>query len=139
MTASSKMWTGREFATKNREENSTMSNWYRKRVGAVTVTLGAVACGLLGGGAGTALAGSNGQQINYYSHVADGECTTGTNQSGNNITNCLGLRQGSNPDQGYWWVGPVSITWHRLDGSKVTSTCDVPREQNGDFFNCYEP
>jgi hypothetical protein len=39
-----------------------------KRLGAVASAVGVVTCGLLGAGTGTALAGSAGQQINYYSH-----------------------------------------------------------------------
>lgn len=115
-----------------------MSTWHWKRLGVVTATLGVVASGLLEAGAGAALAGSNGQQINYYSQYADAQCTTGKNQSGENIKNCTQLQIGSNPSQGYWWVGPVSITWHRVNGT-VQSTCRVPLQQNGDFFDCYEP
>lgn len=114
-----------------------MSNLQRKSLVAVTATLGVVACGLLG--AGTAAAGTNGQQINYYSHQAVKQCTTGTNQSGAKVKNCTELRQGGpNLDRGYWWVGRVSIEWYRT-GSTVSSTCDVPKKQNEDFFNCYEP
>jgi hypothetical protein len=114
------------------------SGRYGKRLLSVPAALGVVVCGLLGAGAGTAWASSNGQQINYYSHDAIGQCTKG-NQSGKNVQNCTQLRIGSNPDQGYWWVGPVAITWYRYDHSTITSTCDVPKGQNGDFFNCYEP
>ncbi|MGH3885028.1 MAG: hypothetical protein ACRDSZ_00400 [Pseudonocardiaceae bacterium] len=116
-----------------------MSIWRWKRLGAVTATLGVVASGLLGAGSGTALAGSNGQQISYYSQYANAQCTTGKNQIGENIKNCTQLQLGSNPSHDYWWVGSVSITWYRVNNSTAQSTCDVPLQQNGDFFDCYEP
>ncbi|MGH3874280.1 MAG: hypothetical protein ACRDSR_22735 [Pseudonocardiaceae bacterium] len=112
-----------------------MPNLHRGRLIAFTATLGA----LLEAGAGTASAGTNGQQVNYYSHYSYAQCTTGTNQNGADIRNCTQLRIGSNPDQGYWWVGPVSITWYHPDHSHGTSTCDVPASQDSDFFTCYEP
>lgn len=116
-----------------------MSTWHWKRLGAVTATLSVVASGLLGVGAGTALAGNNGQQINYYSQYAHAQCTTGKNQEGKSIERCTQLQMGSNPNSGYWWVGPVNITWHRANNNTVQSTCRVPQQQNGDFFDCYEP
>lgn len=116
-----------------------MSTWRWKRLRAVTATLGVVASVLLEAGVGTALAGSNGQQISYYSQYAHAQCTTGKNQSGENIKNCTQLQIGSNPSQGYWWVGPVGITWYRANNSTIQSTCRVPLQQNGDFFDCYEP
>lgn len=117
-----------------------MLHWYGKPLVAVTATLGAVACGLLG--AGTASAGTNGQQINYYSHHSYGQCTTGKNQEGKSISNCTSFAApaGSNKDEGYWWVGQVNITWYNIDHrSTAHSTCDVPKNYSGDFFNCYEP
>lgn len=119
----------------------TTSHWYRRDLVAVTATLGAVGCGLLGAGARTATAGTNGQQINYYNHDSYGQCTTGKNQEGTTVSNCTSFAvQGSNKDEGYWWVGPVSITWHKNDHvSTVHSTCNVPKNSNSDFFNCYEP
>jgi hypothetical protein len=52
-----------------------------------------------GTGTGTASAGTNGQQINYYSYDADAQCTAGTNQN-NQITQiCTSLRTGSNLNQ----------------------------------------
>jgi hypothetical protein len=104
-----------------------------------TGALGIVGSGLLGAGAGTALAGSSGQQINYYSHDAYSQCTTGTNQNGDRIGSCTSLRQGSNPDQGHFWVGRANIIWYRTDNSTVQSSCSVPKAQNDDFFDCYEP
>jgi hypothetical protein len=128
----------RAFAVRNDEQVIT-SSWYRKRLIPLTATLGFVACGMLGI-TGTALAGNNGQQINYYSHSAYKQCSTGANQNDQPIrNNCTSLHSGSNPDQGYWWVGPVTITWYRTNGTYVQSTCNVPQQQNGDFFNCYEP
>lgn len=111
------------------------------RLIAAAATLGVVACGQLVTGAGIAVAGTNGQQINYYNHDSYGQCTTGKNQEGKNKTNCTSFTvQGSNKDEGYWWVGPVKITWYK-NGNRgtVQSTCNVPKNQNGDFFNCYEP
>jgi hypothetical protein len=105
----------------------------------LTAALGVVTCGMVGT-TGTAFAGSNGQQINYYSHDANKQCSTGTNQDGKLIqNNCTSLRSGSNPDQGYYWVGPVTITWYRTNGTHTQSACDVPRQQKGDSFSCYEP
>ncbi|MGH3836435.1 MAG: hypothetical protein ACRDSF_12145 [Pseudonocardiaceae bacterium] len=114
-----------------------MPESYRKRLVLLTATLGIVTCGLLG--AGTASAGTNGQQINYYSHYSYAQCTVGTNQNGESIQNCTQLRIGSNPDQGYWWIGLVDITWYHSDRSHVSSTCGVPKSQDGDYFTCYEP
>ncbi len=116
-----------------------MSSSHWKRLGVVTATLGIVVGGLLGTGAGTALAGSNGQQINYNSHHAHSQCTAGKNQRGENVKNCTQLQMGANPNQGYWWIGPVSITWYRANSSTAQSTCRVPEQQKEDFFTCYEP
>ncbi len=116
-----------------------MSNSHRKRLAPLATALGVVACGLLEVGAGTARAGTNGQQINYYSRHAYVQCTKGTNQSGNNIRNCTQLRIGSNPHRDYWWVGPVDITWHRPGPTDISSTCSVPKSQDPDFVTCPEP
>ncbi len=125
---------------KSGDERPAASHWYRKRLVAVTATLGVVACGLLGAGVGTATAGTNGQQITYYNHDSYGQCTTGTSQEGTNIRNCTTFTViGSNKDEGYWWVGPVSITWYKNDHSTVQITCTVPKNQSGDSFSCYEP
>lgn len=120
------------------QEKSMISNWHRKGL-TVPATLGVVACALLGS-AGTASAGGNGQQIIYYAHHAYGQCTEGNNQNGGYIRNCTSsFHQGSNPDQGYWWIGTVQITWYRPGGSTVQSTCPIPQSQAGDFVTCYEP
>jgi hypothetical protein len=113
-----------------------MSNWSRKPLVPLTATLGALACGLLGAGAGTASAGTNGQQINYYSHYAYAQCTTGKNQSNETTRNCTQLRIGSNPDQGYFWVGPVTIIWYHTDHTYTSSPCDIPISQTSDSFTC---
>lgn len=119
----------------------TTSRWYRTGLAGATATLGVVAFSLLGTGAGTATAGTNGQQINYYSHDAYRQCTTGKNQDGTTVKNCtdFAVVSGSNRDEGYWWIGPVDITWYKVDGSTVQSTCNVPKSSNSDFFTCYEP
>lgn len=117
-----------------------MSNWYRNRLAPLTATLGVVACGALGGvGAGTAAAGTNGQHISYHSRSAYAQCTTGRNQSGDNVQNCTQLSPGRNLDEGYWWVGRVGIIWDNLDGSRVSSTCNVPKSQEGDSYDCHQP
>lgn len=128
----------RALLTRN-DEKSITSSWYRKRLVPLTATLGVVSCGMLGA-TGAALAGSNGQQINYYSHQAYQQCSTGANQNGQLIrNNCTSLHSGSNPDQGYYWVGPVTITWYLANGTSTQSTCNVPQQQNSDYSNCYEP
>lgn len=102
---------------KSGNKMATTSARHRKRLGAVTATLGIAACGLLGAGAGTATAGTNGQQIIYYNHNSYGQCTTGTNQNGKIIRNCSTFAvQGSNKDEGYYWVGRVNITWYKNGG-----------------------
>ncbi len=116
-----------------------MWNWHRKRLLPLAAASGTVACGLLGVGAGTASAGVNGQQINYYSRHSYAQCTTGANQNGDTIRNCTQLRIGSNPNQGYWWVGQVAITWYHPDHTYASSICTVPKSQDGDSFTCYEP
>lgn len=122
------------------KEKPRMSNWYRNRLTSLTTTLGVVACGVLGVvGAGTATAGTNGQHISYYSRSAYAQCTTGRNQNGDNVQNCTQLSPGHNLDEGYWWVGPVGIIWDNSDGSRVSSTCNVPKSQEGDSFTCHEP
>ncbi|MBB6377761.1 hypothetical protein BKA01_005021 [Pseudonocardia eucalypti] len=104
------------------------------------VAVGALVLGLLAAGVGTAHAGGNGQQINYYSHDATGQCTSGRNQNGVAVRNCTTFdRIGGNPDQGYFWVGPVTITWMRKAGFTQHSTCVVPKQQPSDFFTCYQP
>lgn len=116
-----------------------MSNWYRKRPVLLPATLGAVACGLLGAGPGTASAGTNGQQINYYSHYAYAQCTTGTNPDGNTSQICTRLHIGDNLDQNGLWVGPVTITWYHPDHTYIASKCNVPKSQDEAFFRCEEP
>jgi hypothetical protein len=105
--------------------------------GAITLTV--IALHYLGHAPAMPIHSTNGLQINYYSHDANEQCTTGKNQNGDTVRNCTSLHSGSNPDQGYWWVGPVTITWYRSDHSYITSTCDVPKSQDGDSFICYEP
>lgn len=124
-----------------------MSNWYRKRLVPLTATLGALTCGLLGTGAGTASAetpgtasaGINGQQINYYSNYAYAQCTIEKVQNGGTMRRCTQLRTGSNLDQGQRWIGKVTIYWFRPDHTYIPSTCDVPQSQDSDFVTCYEP
>lgn len=114
------------------------SRW--KRLAPLTAALSAVvACGLLGPGTGTALAGNNGQHINYYSYDTDAQCTKGKNEKNKQVQVCTSLSTGSNLNQDHWWVGQVTINWHHDDDSIVSSTCDVPRSQNGDSVLCYEP
>lgn len=137
MTVIFKKRVEREVAEKGTDDRSMMPSW--KRLSAITGTLGVVAGCLLVSGAGTASAGSNGQQINYYSHTAYGQCTTGYNQNDQYTQNCTYLESGPNLDYGYWWVGGVDITWYNDDGSTVNSTCNVPRSMNGDFYTCYQP
>jgi hypothetical protein len=105
--------------------------------GAVALTM--VALHYLGYAPAMPKRSTNGLQINYYSHDANEQCTTGKNQNSDTVRNCTQLRTGANPDQGYWWVGPVTITWYHTDHSYVASTCDVPKSQDGDSFTCYEP
>ncbi|MGH3765671.1 MAG: hypothetical protein ACRDTX_11075 [Pseudonocardiaceae bacterium] len=105
--------------------------------GAVALTV--VALHSLGRAPAMPIHSTNGLQINYYSHDASEQCTTGKNQNGVMVSNCTQLRKGSNPDQGYWWVGPVTITWYHPDHSSIASTCVVPKSQDGDSFTCYEP
>ncbi len=92
-----------------------------------------------GVGAGTAAAGTNGQHISYYSRSAYAQCTTGKNQNSENVENCTQLSRGHNLDEGYRWVGTVRIIWQKPDGSRMASTCDVPKLQEGDSYACYEP
>lgn len=117
-----------------------MLNSYRKHLVPLITTLGIVACGLLGAGAGTASAGTNGQKIDYYGRSAYGQCTTGINQNSETVRNCTQLHIGSNPDQKYWWVGQVRITWYYTDNSYAQTICDVPKDkQDGDYVTCNDP
>lgn len=110
-------------------------NW-----GTSVAAVAVVTIGLLGAAVGTAEAGSDGQQINYYSHDATGQCTQGANQQGRTATTCTTFTTaGSNANQGYFWVGVVTITWKRPNGSTVSSTCNIPKSYNGDFYTCHEP
>jgi hypothetical protein len=116
-----------------------MSKSYQKRLAPLATALGVVACGLLEVEAGPAWAGTNGQQINYYSHYAYVQCTTGTNQYGNSTQSCTQLRIGSTLHRGYWWVGPVNVTWYRPGRIEIPSACSVPKMQDADFVTCHEP
>jgi hypothetical protein len=114
--------------------------WTLKLIGKFAAALSVLTVGLLSVGTGAAWAGSNGQQINYYSHDAIGQCTEGNNQDGQNVRSCTTFdKTGGNTDEGHWWVGPVNITWNRVAGGPVRSTCNVPRRQSADFYTCYEP
>lgn len=118
-----------------------MPNSYRKRKHLVPLgtVLGITVCSLLG--AGTASAGPNGQKINYYSRYAVSQCTTGMNQKSEIISgHCTALNAGSNPDQDYWWVGEIRITWHYPDNSYTRTAHIVPKSQpDGDYVTCYDP
>lgn len=116
-----------------------MSNLCRKRLVPLIAVLGIAACDLLGVGAGTASAGDNGQKINYHGRDAYGQCTTGKNQKNETVRNCTQLRTGSNPDQSYWWVGEVGITWHYVDNSYIQTICKIPKTQKNDYVTCYDP
>lgn len=116
-----------------------MSNSHRKSLVSIMTILGIVTCGLLGVGAGTASAGAHGQKINYYSRYAGVQCTTGANQNSETVRRCTDLRIGSNLDQGFLWVGPVTIIWYYPDHTYLRSSCEVPESQATDYTTCYDP
>lgn len=111
----------------------------RKRLVQFGTALGITVCSLLT--TGTASAGSNGQRINYYSRYAASQCTTGANQKKEIVSgHCAMLNAGSNPDQDYWWVGEVRITWYYPDNSYSRTACIIPKsQQDGDYTTCYDP
>lgn len=126
-----------------RQRTPTMSNSRWRRLIPLTATLGAVvAYGLLGIGTGTASAGTNGQQIDYYvsSEYTDAQCTTGKNGQGQKVRVCTSLHTGSNLNKKFLWIGSVNIIWHHdYDGSTASSTCEVPQSQSDDSVRCSEP
>ncbi|MGW1195667.1 hypothetical protein ACWD4B_07355 [Streptomyces sp. NPDC002536] len=97
------------------------------------------------GGAGTAAAGSNGQQIVYHNINRPGFPNpysirvSGTNQNGIQVTSRCFYTEGgewTNLD-GYWWVGKVSYTTYynaKCDGASINSgSIVVPKERTGDW------
>lgn len=117
-----------------------MPNSCHKRLAPLITVLGMVTCDLLGVGAGKASAGNNGQKINYYSHYAYAQCTTGTNQNGEAVRSCTQLHFGANSDQSYLWVGKVRINWYYANSTYSPTDCDVPKSKpDSDYVACYDP
>lgn len=117
-----------------------MSTSYRKYLVRRVATMLIMACGLLEAGSGTALAGTNGQKINYFSRNSYGQCTTGKNEKNETVRNCTQLHSGANPDQNYQWVGIVRITWYYPDDSYSPTLYEIPKNQeSSDYVTCNDP
>jgi hypothetical protein len=135
---------GNEEATK--EEKSTMSNWYWKRVVAPTAALGViVGCGLLG--AGTASAGTNGQHVAVLGTEQVRAQICGWNQHDSyGCTPVFDTSKSYRTDDPYkwWWVSKdkdhlVTINgWDKYNNplKMKRSPCTVPKVQPTDWTLC---
>lgn len=73
--------------------------------------VGALAMAGVVGLPGTASAGSNGQQIEYYDYRSDTYSVRvyGYDQTGSRVIQCFNTPSKSNVLSGWWWKGDVSI------------------------------
>ncbi|MEV6603772.1 hypothetical protein [Kutzneria sp. NPDC051319] len=129
---------------------------YRSFTRKATATV-AVVLGLLVAGAGTATAGTNGQQLVLCApkHGASNTVwhanVTGTNEKGQQINDSPIVRVG-NPGactyylQRWWWKGHTTLHWwfQLTDGSyeqapapDTWTTCEVPTSNKTDWWVCY--
>jgi hypothetical protein len=91
-----------------------------------------------------ALAGSNGQQINFCtgSTNANGRAQAiGFNQRGEYVTSPtvdLGGNGSCRCLSNWWWGGTVTIKWYSWNGYQTHDTsCYVPWNKSGDWVDCH--
>lgn len=99
---------------------------------------------ILGGGRPiTALAGSNGQQLDFIDHIGIYSiCLSGTNQNGVHIPQpghnkpCFTTpNYGSNDINGWWWVGALAMDTYDGAGRYAgTYGTTVPRSQSPNYW-----
>ncbi|GGV96809.1 hypothetical protein GCM10015535_66920 [Streptomyces gelaticus] len=109
-----------------------------RRFGAAAATLALAGTGLFAG-AGSAAAGTNGQQLSFSSSFVDKVYACGSNQNGVRV--CSGWRDVSSPTwtdlHGYWWKGAVDVYGLKNGVNYVyAATCYVPEKQSGDWYFC---
>ncbi|MGW5423136.1 hypothetical protein [Streptomyces sp. NPDC003943] len=112
------------------------------RAGAAAVA-GAALCVL---GSGTASAGSNGQQIEFYDQRGDvySVFLYGTNQNGQTVAGCFNTPNTDNYLSGWWWKGDLRITWYPQSGCNGTAiepspeTFTIPVSQASDWYKIYD-
>jgi hypothetical protein len=126
-------------------EMNTPKRGIRSRVGAliaVAASVVAVSTGALGWvGAGTALAGTNGQQIHIINPEPSSTAAVqvrliGTNQNGDMVDQTLNFPQGGDIwDSNWWWTGPVTVEEFGPNQWVGGFTVDVPSYQfNNDWY-----
>jgi hypothetical protein len=85
----------------------------------------------------SALAGSNGQQINVQDDrgVVYSACVDGTNQSGSHVRVCFSTPSYNNWLNNYWWIGWTYIDEYNSSGGYIGSVSTyVPKSQQYDWW-----
>lgn len=106
------------------------------RAGAAAVA-GAALCVL---GSGTASAGTNGQQIEFFDRQSRvySIWINGHNQYGQQVTQCLNTPGETTWDSGWWWRGQASVVGfdgENCNGEAIWSTLtNVPTSQGDDWW-----
>ncbi|WP_017239921.1 hypothetical protein [Streptomyces sp. SS] len=99
----------------------------------------ALATAGLVGYAGSAAAGTNGQQVTVSTRWSDQIRMCGRNQY--DQESCTGWIASPNlwtPVPGWWWKGEVFIEgWRHDTGESYYGYCDVPPEQASDWTECH--
>ncbi len=95
-------------------------------------------------GAGSASAYANGTEIDYHDNLAYSACVTGTNQNGygyicqNGTGHWVSTPNPDNYDNGWWWIGQITIDWYNYNGSYIrTTTCNT--NSTAQWVTCYGP
>ncbi|MFF7441455.1 hypothetical protein [Streptomyces sp. NPDC008122] len=90
------------------------------------------------GYAGSAAAGTNGQQVTISTRWSDQIRMCGRNQADQEA--CTGWIASPNdwtPVPGWWWKGEITIQgWQSETGEYRIGYCDVPPEQASDWTQC---
>ncbi|MFD7631268.1 hypothetical protein ACFV7Q_35530 [Streptomyces sp. NPDC059851] len=106
----------------------------RKAVTAVATLGMAVAC--LAVGAGTAAAGTNGQQIKLFdtSSTVNSFRLSGPDQSGQWVSRCWNRQGMTTYASGWWWKGTVQVDYYHgsncNSGYWASTSVEVPRHQD---------
>jgi len=83
----------------------------------------------------TVYAGSKGQQLELKSNPSTTFTVTGNNQRGETVTKSFRTAMsGTVKTNGYWWVGPVTVTVIGLGGLYKTCYANVPLSQRSDYY-----
>ncbi|MFI0721288.1 hypothetical protein [Streptomyces sp. NPDC021224] len=98
--------------------------------------------------AGTASAGTNGQQLRFYDseHMVYSVYVVGPDQNGNTVSHCFSTPTTDNHFTGWWWKGQVRLyiytdvyNWNCNNMQEGMVGVNVPAYQSGsDWYTVYD-